>query len=70
MKTINAIIERAKDGTYNIYCTEEIFSGVGTTIDAAKEDLIQQMMFYKETAISEGFEYPAFLDDEFSICLA
>ena len=70
MKTINALIENAKDGTYNIYCTEEIFSGVGATIDAAKEDLIRQMMFYKETAISEGLEYPAFLDDEFSICLA
>jgi len=70
MKTINAIIERAKDGTYNAYCTEEIFSGVGDTIDAAKEDLIRQMKIYKETAMSEGFKYPAFLDEEFSICFA
>ena len=67
MTTIEAIIERAKDGTYNVYCTEEIFSGVGDTIDAAKEDLIRQMRFYKETAIMEGFKYPAFLDGEFSV---
>ena len=70
MKTINAIIERTKDGTYNVYCTEEFFSGVGDTVGAAKEDLFQQMKLYKETAISEGFKYPAFLDEEFSIRFA
>jgi predicted RNase H-like HicB family nuclease len=67
MTTIEAIIERAKDGTYNIYCTEEIFSGAGDSIDAAKDDLLRQMQFYKETALAEGFKYPAFLDGEFSV---
>lgn len=67
MVTIEAIIERAKDGTYNVYCTEEIFSGAGETIDAAKEDLLRQMTFYKETALEEGFKYPAFLDGEFTV---
>jgi predicted RNase H-like HicB family nuclease len=67
MVTIEAIIERAKDGTYNVYCTEEIFSGAGETIDTAKEDLLRQMAFYKETAIAEGFKYPSFLDGEYSV---
>lgn len=67
MKTINAIIERAKDGTFSVYCADEIFSGAGDTIDAAKADLMAQLKFYKETAVSEGFKYPAFLDEDFEI---
>ena len=67
MTTIEAIIERAKDGTYTIYCKDEIFSGAGDTIDAAKKDMMSQMAFYKETAVKEGFRYPAFLDGEYEI---
>ena len=29
--------------------------------------MIQQMKFFKETAIKEGFKYPAFLDEPFEI---
>ena len=67
MTTIEAIIERAKDGTYSVYCKNEIFSGVGETLDQAKESLLQQMSFYKETALAEGFRYPAFLDGPFTV---
>ena len=67
MTTIEAIIERSKDGTYTIYCKDEIFSGAGDTIDAAKKDMMSQMAFYKETAVKEGFRYPAFLDGEYEI---
>ena len=67
MTTIEAIIERAGDGTYDIFCRDEIFSGAGTSIDEAKKDLLKQMAFYKETARKEGFKYPAFLDDEYEI---
>ena len=28
--------------------------------------MMQQIKFYKETAIAEGFKYPAFLDGEYS----
>ena len=52
MIKLEAIIERAADGTFDVYCKDEIFSG---------------MAFYKNTAISEGFKYPAFLDDEYEI---
>ena len=67
MTTIEAIIERAGDGTYDIFCRDEIFSGAGTSIDEAKKDLLRQMEFYKETARKEGFKYPVFLDEEYEI---
>ena len=67
MNNISAIIERAKDGTYCVYCEKEIFSGAGTTIEEAKQDMLNQMRFYKETAIKEGFKYPDFLDGEYEI---
>ena len=67
MKQIEAIIERAADGTYSVYCKDEIFSGKGDTIDDAKADIEKQMAFYRETAIKEGFKYPEYLDGDYSI---
>lgn len=67
MKQIAAIIERALDGTYSVYCKNEIFSGMGDTIEAAKADMLQQMEIYKATAKEEGFKYPEFLDGDFEI---
>jgi predicted RNase H-like HicB family nuclease len=67
MTTIEAIIERAKDGTYTIYCKHDIFSGAGTSIEDAKKDLLRQMAFYKETAQEEGFKYPEYLDGEYEL---
>lgn len=67
MTTIEAIIERAKDGTYSVYCKNEIFSGAGDTLEEAKNSLLRQMDFYKETARQEGFKYPAFLDGDYTV---
>ncbi len=67
MRKIQAIIERAEDGTYAVRCDKEIFSGMGDTVEEAKKDMATQMAFYKETAIKEGFKYPAFLDGEFEV---
>lgn len=67
MKKIEAIIERAKDGTFSVFCSIEMFSGKGNTAETAKIDMRQQMDFFKKTAIEEGFAYPEFLDDEFEI---
>ena len=67
MTTIEAIIEKAEDGTYSVYCVKEIFSGAGSSIEEAKADMMKQMAFYKETAIEEGFKYPPFLDDDFTV---
>lgn len=67
MTTIEAIIERASDGTFTVYCKDEIFSGAGSTIDAAKADMSAQIAFYKKTARETGFKYPAFLDGDYEI---
>lgn len=67
MKQISAIIERASDGTYSVYCKNDIFSGMGDTIEAAKADMLQQMELYKATAKEEGFKYPEFLDEDFTV---
>ena len=67
MKTIEAIVERAVDGTYTVFCKDEIFSGAGPSIAEAKADMARQMAFYKETAQAEGFRYPEFLDGEYTI---
>lgn len=67
MKQIIAIIERAEDGTYSVYCKDEIFSGMGETIEQAKIDMLRQMTVYKETALKECFRYPEFMDGEYEI---
>lgn len=67
MIQISAVIERASDGTYSVYCKNEIFSGMGDTIEEAKADMLQQMETYRDTAKQERFKYPEFLDGEFEI---
>jgi hypothetical protein len=67
MKTIEANIERAKDGTYSVYCINEMFSGMGNTAETAKLDMRQQMEFFRKTAIEDNFSYPDFLDENFEI---
>lgn len=67
MTIIEATVERAKDGTFDIYCKDEIFSGAGATVEEAKQDMTRQMAAYKETALKERFRYPAFLDGPFEI---
>ncbi|MDR1718444.1 MAG: hypothetical protein LBS20_21615 [Prevotella sp.] len=67
MKKIEAIVERAHDGTFGVYCTGEMFTGMGSTADEAKKDMMAQMEFFKQTAIEKGFAYPEFLDDDFEV---
>ena len=67
MKTIEAIIERAADGSFSVYCVDEMFTGMGNTAENAKEDMRQQMEYFKKTAMEEGTSYPDFLDEDFEI---
>ena len=67
MKTIEAKIERATDGTFSVYCLEEMFSGVGDTIEEAKEDMQTQIDFYVEYCKEEGKAYPDWLDEKYRI---
>ena len=62
MSKIEATISRANDGFYSIYCNTEMFSGCGKTPEEAKTDMLEQMYFYKKTAVEEGIPYPNFLD--------
>jgi predicted RNase H-like HicB family nuclease len=67
MKTIEAIIERASDGTYSAFCIDEMFSGMGDTAEKAKADMMELMRFCKETALEVKRPYPDFLDEEFEV---
>lgn len=67
MKKIEAIIERAKDGTFSVFCTTEMFTGMGDTAESAKLDMRRQMDFFKKSAIEDGFSYPDFLNEDFEI---
>ncbi|MDR0824600.1 MAG: hypothetical protein LBN74_05860 [Prevotella sp.] len=67
MEKIEAIVERASDGTFSVYCTDEMFTGMGDTADAAKKDMMIQMEFFKQIAVEKGLWYPAFLDEDFEV---
>lgn len=67
MKKIKAIVSRSQDGFYSIHCVDEMFSGGGNNPQEAKKDMLDQMQFYRETAVAEGFPYPSFLDKDFEI---
>ena len=67
MKSIEAIIERASDGTFSVYCKDEMFTGMGDTPELAKQNMIEHMQFFKETSKEDGYEYPTFLDSEFEV---
>jgi len=67
MKSIEAIIERASDGTFSVYCKDEMFNGMGDTPELAKQNMLEQMQFFKETSKEDGYENLAFLDSEFEV---
>jgi predicted RNase H-like HicB family nuclease len=67
MKTIEAIIERAKDGGYSVYCIDQPFTGMGENAEVAKVNMMKQMELFKESAIEDGFEYPEFLNEPFEV---
>ena len=67
MKKIEAIIEKNPDGWYSVYCVDEMFSGMGETAQAAKEEMLEGMKVYKDYCIEKGSEYPAWLDGEYEV---
>ena len=40
---------------------------MGDSSELAKQNMLEQMQFVKETYIKDGSEYPSFLDSEFEI---
>lgn len=67
MKTITAIIERAPDGGYSAYCTDEMFSGMGDTPEAAKKEMEEAMTVYVKFCKEDGYKYPQWLDEPYEI---
>ena len=69
MKQILVIKEKCSDGTFNVSCVEEIFSGMGDTLGEAIEDMKNQMYYYKDTCTELSLEYPEFLDEPFELII-
>lgn len=69
METIKAIIDRAADGTYSVYCEEvPLFFGIGDTIDQAKEEMLETIRLTKEEIGKDvAAVYPDWLDGEYEI---
>jgi len=67
MNKLEATVSRSKDGFFNVHCNEAMFTGGGESLDAAKVDMMEQMRFYKQTALEDQFDYPTFLDDDFEV---
>lgn len=67
MKKIHATIERAGDGTFSVYMKDEMFSGMGDTIEAAKADMLDQIGFYVAGCKEDKQPYPEFLDKPYEI---
>lgn len=67
MEKVKVIIERASDGTYNLYCENcpSIF-GMGDTIDEAKAELAETANILKnEIGKANAVQYPEWLDKEY-----
>ncbi|OAV76211.1 hypothetical protein Barb7_00137 [Bacteroidales bacterium Barb7] len=67
MKTIYATIERASDGGYGVYTANGGFTGMGDTIEEAKESLRETMRLQVEVSKEDGVAYPAYLDGGYEI---
>ena len=67
MKKVSVLIGWASDGTISAMMIDEMFSGMGDTVEAAVADLKKGVAFYIETAKEKGFPYKDYLDGDFAI---
>lgn len=67
MKKIEAIFERSSDGGYCVFCVNEMFSGIGDTLEAAKQNMLESMDFFIEGSKEAGNQYPEWLDGKYEI---
>jgi hypothetical protein len=44
-----------------------MFTGMGDSLESAKQNMLEQMEFFKETSKEDGYQYPSFLDTEFEM---
>lgn len=67
MKTVKAILERANDGGWGAYCADEMFTGMGDTIEQAKENLLASIAFHLESCKQGGYDYPSWIEEPFDV---
>lgn len=67
MKTIKVIVEWASDGTISVMMADEMFAGMGSTVEEAVADMKRGVEFYVETAKERGFSYKEYLDNGYEI---
>jgi predicted RNase H-like HicB family nuclease len=67
METIKVIVDRASDGTYNVYCEDyPNFFGMGDSIDEAKAEMLEGIRITKEEIGKEDAAfYPDWLNQEY-----
>ncbi len=68
MEKVQVMVERAEDGTYNVYCSDcPMFFGCGGTLDEAKRNMIETIRLTKEEVGKEKAAFwPEWLDWEYS----
>ena len=67
MEKIKAIAGWASDGTVSVMMKDDMFSGMGDTVQDAIDDMRQGIAFFIETAKEKGFPYKEYLDGDFEI---
>lgn len=67
MEKVKVMIDRAADGTYNVYCEDSpVIFGMGDTIEEAKADMLETVRLTKEELGRESAAvYPDWLDKEY-----
>ncbi len=68
MEKILVTVERAEDGTYNVYCKDfPVFFGCGETVDEAKGNMLETVRITKEeVGKNDAAFWPQWLDGEYS----
>lgn len=67
MKKVSVLIGWASDGTISAMMIDEMFSGMGDTVEEAITDMKKGVALFITTAKEMGFPYKDYLDGEFAV---
>ncbi len=67
MKTIKAMAGWASDGTVSVWMKNEMFAGMGDTVEEAIKDLNEGAKLFVQWAKEDGESYPPFLDEPYEL---
>ena len=65
MKTILVKIERNNDG-FGVYAENEVFTGMGDTLDKAIENMVEGIHLYVEAMEEAKLSYPSYLNGDYT----